>query len=86
MYGNKFGKLNYRGSEFDILKPLTVAQIKHEESKIIMKFESETPALLGEWFPIRISIIANENISNAILRIALSSDSTNEQSSRFFNL
>ncbi|XP_033218517.1 trafficking protein particle complex subunit 11 [Belonocnema kinseyi] len=69
-----------RGGEFDTLRPLTTAQIKHEESKVIMETESEEPALLGEWFPVRISISTNENIASAILRIALLSDGTNEQS------
>ena len=65
-----------------MVRPLTTAQIKHEESKVTIKTESEEPALLGEWFPVRISISANENIASAILQMALLSDGTNEQSSR----
>ncbi|XP_051176751.1 trafficking protein particle complex subunit 11 [Leptopilina boulardi] len=68
-----------RSSEFDRMRPLTTAQIKHEESKIILKAESEEPALLGEWFPIKISIFTAENITKSILKMSLVNTGNNEQ-------
>lgn len=69
-----------RRGEFEAIRPLINAEIKQEESSLSLRAESNSPALLGEWFPIKIFITANENISSALLSVTLISDGNNEQS------
>lgn len=71
---------NSRG-EFETIQPLVNAEIKQDESSLSISAESNNPALLGEWLPIKISITANENILSALLSVSLVSDGANEQSS-----
>ncbi|XP_031844601.1 trafficking protein particle complex subunit 11 gry isoform X2 [Nomia melanderi] len=66
--------------EFEMIQPLVIAEIKQEESSLTISAESNNPALLGEWLPIKISVTANENLSSALLNVALVSDGVNEQS------
>ncbi|XP_076160826.1 trafficking protein particle complex subunit 11 gry isoform X2 [Ptiloglossa arizonensis] len=66
--------------EFETIQPLVNAEIKQDESSLSISAESNNPALLGEWLPIKISITANENILSALLSVSLVSDGANEQS------
>ncbi|XP_076626915.1 trafficking protein particle complex subunit 11 gry isoform X2 [Colletes latitarsis] len=66
--------------EFETIQPLVNAKIKQEESSLNISAVSNSPALLGEWLPIKISVTANENISSAFLTVSLVSDGANEQS------
>ncbi|XP_076654121.1 trafficking protein particle complex subunit 11 gry isoform X2 [Halictus rubicundus] len=66
--------------EFELIQPLVTAEIKQEESSLNISAESNSPALLGEWFPIQISVTANENLSSALLHVSLVSDGALEQS------
>lgn len=45
--------------------------------------ESKNPALLGEWLPITISLLAEENVTTISLHIILALDGSNDQSSMF---
>ncbi|XP_054008075.1 trafficking protein particle complex subunit 11 isoform X1 [Hylaeus anthracinus] len=69
-----------RRGEFETIQPLVNAEIKQEESSLNISAESNNPALLGEWLPIQISVVANENIVSALLCVSLVSDGANEQS------
>lgn len=73
---------NSRG-EFEAIQPLVSAELKQEESSLRINAESNNPALLGEWLPIKISVTATENISSAILNVSLAADGANEQSSTY---
>ncbi|XP_076289261.1 trafficking protein particle complex subunit 11 gry isoform X2 [Lasioglossum baleicum] len=66
--------------EFELIQPLVTAEIKQEESSLNISAESSSPALLGEWFPIQLSVIANENLSSTLLHVSLVSDGAIEQS------
>ncbi|XP_015435876.1 PREDICTED: trafficking protein particle complex subunit 11 [Dufourea novaeangliae] len=66
--------------EFETMQPLVSAEITQEESSLSISAESNNPALLGEWLPIRISVTANENILSAVLNVSLVSDMAHEQS------
>lgn len=68
-----------RSNEFDRVRNLTTAQIKHEDAKIILNVESEEPALLGEWFPIKVSVTTAESISKSFLKMHLLNPGNNEQ-------
>lgn len=69
-----------RRGEFEAIQPLVSAELKQEESSLRINAESNNPALLGEWLPIKISVTATENISSAILNVSLAADGANEQS------
>ncbi|XP_018405542.1 PREDICTED: trafficking protein particle complex subunit 11 isoform X1 [Cyphomyrmex costatus] len=70
-----------RGGEFEAIRPLIHAEIKQEESSLNLDAKSNNPALLGEWLPIMISLLANENVNAVCLYVILVSDSSsNEQS------
>ncbi|KAG7196538.1 hypothetical protein KM043_018560 [Ampulex compressa] len=69
-----------RGGEFDTMRPLINAEVKQEESSLDIDVECNSPALLGEWFPMKICILAHNNITFASLQAALISDSNNDQS------
>nr|XP_034182161.1 trafficking protein particle complex subunit 11 isoform X1 [Osmia lignaria]XP_034182162.1 trafficking protein particle complex subunit 11 isoform X1 [Osmia lignaria]XP_034182163.1 trafficking protein particle complex subunit 11 isoform X1 [Osmia lignaria]XP_034182165.1 trafficking protein particle complex subunit 11 isoform X1 [Osmia lignaria]XP_034182166.1 trafficking protein particle complex subunit 11 isoform X1 [Osmia lignaria] len=69
-----------RRGEFETIQPLVSAEIKQEESSLSISAESNNPALVGEWLPIKITITANESILSALLTVSLVSDGTNEQS------
>ncbi|KAH0955604.1 hypothetical protein HN011_000445 [Eciton burchellii] len=69
-----------RGGDFEAIRPLIHAEIKQEESNLKLNAESNNPALLGEWLPITISLLANENITAVCLHVILVSDGNNEQS------
>ncbi|XP_078045285.1 trafficking protein particle complex subunit 11 gry isoform X2 [Augochlora pura] len=66
--------------EFELIQPLVTAEIIQEESSLNISAESSSPALLGEWFPIKIFVTANENLSSALLNVSLVSDGAMEQS------
>ncbi|XP_076233472.1 trafficking protein particle complex subunit 11 gry isoform X2 [Calliopsis andreniformis] len=66
--------------EFEAIQPLVSAEIKQEESSLNVNVESNNPALLGEWLPIKISVTANEDVSSAILNVLLVADGAIEQS------
>ncbi|XP_076754890.1 trafficking protein particle complex subunit 11 gry isoform X1 [Xylocopa sonorina] len=69
-----------RREEFETIQSLVNAEIKQEESSLSISAESNNPALLGEWLPIKISITPNEEILSGFLNVLLVSDGTNEQS------
>lgn len=46
-----------------------------------MKVESKGPALIGEWFPIKVVLLSPEDVSGMILRMALVAEGNNDQSS-----
>lgn len=69
-----------RGGEFEAIRPLAHAEIKQEESSLNLDAESNSPALLGEWLPIAISVSANESVTAVCLHAILVADGSNEQS------
>ncbi|CAK9810108.1 Trafficking protein particle complex subunit 11 [Anthophora plagiata] len=69
-----------RRGEFETIQSLVNAYIKQEESSLSISAESNNPALIGEWLPIKISITANEKVFSAFLNVSLVSDAVNEQS------
>lgn len=44
--------------------------------------ESKLPALLGEWFPVHISVTTDEDISNINIFVNLLQDNNSEQLSK----
>ena len=66
--------------EFETIQPLVNAEIKQEESSLNISAESNNPALVGEWLPIKISVTANEYVASALLNVSLVADGANEQS------
>jgi len=73
------------GGDFEAIRPLIHAEIKQEESNLKLNAQSNNPALLGEWLPITISLLANENVTAVCLHVTLVSDGSNEQSSMFLS-
>lgn len=71
----------YSREEFETIQPLVNAEIKQEESSLNICAESNNPALVGEWLPIKISVTANEYVASAMLSVSLVADGANEQSS-----
>lgn len=56
--------------------------MQQEESNVTIITESKQPALLGEWFPIKIIVSTSENISKINIFVNLLQDSNNEQLSK----
>ncbi|XP_058808677.1 trafficking protein particle complex subunit 11 [Phymastichus coffea] len=67
-----------RGGFFDSIQPLITTKIKQEEPDVSIVIDSKLPALQGEWFPINITFLTNENISNVNIFVNLFQDN-NEQ-------
>lgn len=57
----------FRRNHFEKVKSVTTVTILEEECNIDLKVESKKPALIGEWFPIKITLVPKEDISNVIL-------------------
>ncbi|XP_044015517.1 trafficking protein particle complex subunit 11 isoform X2 [Aphidius gifuensis] len=58
-----------RGTYFDKIKSVIVAEIKHEDKNFKLDIDAKVPALLSEWMPIKILISSNQDISNVIIQV-----------------
>ncbi|KAK0178490.1 hypothetical protein PV327_007378 [Microctonus hyperodae] len=68
-----------RGGKFEAIRPLITAEIKQEESNLILTTNSEAPALLSEWLPIKITIKSNEIINKMCIQVKqIIVDNTND--------
>ncbi|KAJ8683030.1 hypothetical protein QAD02_018822 [Eretmocerus hayati] len=67
-----------RGGTFNVVQPLIITRIHQEESSLSITADSKQPALLGEWFPVKLTMKTEEDISNIHLSITLQQDN-NEQ-------
>ncbi|XP_024945200.1 trafficking protein particle complex subunit 11 [Cephus cinctus] len=70
----------FRRGLFESIRPVLNAEIRPEESSVNINVKSQSPALLGEWFPITITLSSNESISNAVLTGILQMDGSSDQS------
>lgn len=74
--------------DFDNVRPLATAEIVSRDSKLEVKVSHDMPALLAEWYPIRVILKNKENykitVISANVNLQTSGDDPNiEQSSKF---
>jgi hypothetical protein len=74
--------LFHRGGMFDSIRPLITTRIQQEESNVSIITECKQPALLGEWFPVKISLSTSEKIFNVNIFVNLLQDNNSEQLSK----
>ncbi|XP_063973800.1 trafficking protein particle complex subunit 11 isoform X3 [Diachasmimorpha longicaudata] len=65
------GGLDGQGSRgsFEGIKTINIAQIRHEETPLVVTITSQTPALLSEWLPVNVDITSKEEISQFSMEI-----------------
>ena len=63
-----------RGGTFDGIKPIITAQIAHVESSVSIRAESQAPALIGEWLPIKLCVSTKDDISDVSLSMKILTD------------
>ncbi|XP_001606110.2 trafficking protein particle complex subunit 11 [Nasonia vitripennis] len=68
-----------RGGVFDTIRPVVTTKIQQEEYNVAITMESKHPALLGEWFPVKISVKTDEDINNVNIFMNLLQDNNSEQ-------
>ncbi|XP_011496669.1 PREDICTED: trafficking protein particle complex subunit 11 [Ceratosolen solmsi marchali] len=68
-----------RGGLFDSVRPLITAKIEQEESNVTIITECKQPALLGEWFSVKILVSSSDKISNVNIFVNLIQDNNSEQ-------
>lgn len=64
-----------RGGSFDAIKPLTTAHISNVVSRIAVRTESQGPALIGEWLPVKILVSSKDDVGNVSLSLKIVHDS-----------
>jgi len=47
--------------DFDNVRPLSAAEIVSRDSRLQLEISHDLPALLGEWYPIRMILVNNED-------------------------
>lgn len=73
--------------DFDNVRPLATAEIVSRDSQLHLEISHDLPALLGEWYPIRMILVNKENhrITGIIANVNLQTngdESTIEQASK----
>lgn len=68
------------------MRPVIAAEIKQEPSSLTIVANSESPALLGEWLPVVITVSTSQEVTNAQLSVVLVLDGGNDQSSMFLKI
>jgi hypothetical protein len=53
--------------DFDNVRPLATAEIVSRDSKLEVKVSHDMPALLGEWYPIRVILENKENYKITVI-------------------
>jgi hypothetical protein len=74
--------------DFDNVRPLASAEIVSRDSKLEVEVSHDMPALLGEWYPIKIILENKEDykitVVSADINLQTSGDDPNiEQASKF---
>jgi hypothetical protein len=74
--------------DFDNVRPLATAEIVSRDSKLAVELSHDMPALLGEWYPIKVILQNKENCKitmiSANVNLQTSGDEPNiEQASKF---
>jgi hypothetical protein len=74
--------------DFDNVRPLAAAEITSRDSKLEVEISHDLPALLGEWYPIKMIFKNKENdkitVISASINLQTSGDEPNiEQASKF---
>jgi hypothetical protein len=74
--------------DFDNVRPLAAAEIVSRDSKLGVEISHDIPALLGEWYPIKIILENKENCKitsiSSNINLQTSGDEPNiEQASKF---
>ncbi|XP_014211822.1 trafficking protein particle complex subunit 11 isoform X2 [Copidosoma floridanum] len=75
-----------RGGTFDTVRPLIVTKIQLKELNVAINVDSKQPAMLGEWFPVKISVSSDEDISSVNILINLLQDANSSEQSTDLSL